>query len=108
MTLFGQRRVTTVKQDDPRPTAKPFEIPKRIVYDAWKRVAANKGAPGVDNESIQAYQENLGGNLYKLWNRMSSGSYHPQLLKQVLISVDRYALHLSTALKATAILSHEK
>lgn len=85
MTLFGQRRVTTVKQDDPRPTAKPFEIPKSLVYEAWKRVAANKGAPGVDNESIQAYQENLGGNLYKLWNRMSSGSYHPQPVKQVLI-----------------------
>ena len=85
MTLFGQRRETTVKQDDLRPMAKPFEIPKRLVYDAWKRVAANKGAPGVDNESIQAYKKNLGGNLYKLWNRMSSGSYHPQPVKQVLI-----------------------
>lgn len=74
-----------MKQNDLQPTAKPFEIPKRLVYDAWKRVAANKGAPGVDNESIQAYQENLGGNLYKLWNRMSSGSYHPQPVKQVLI-----------------------
>jgi len=72
-------------QDDPRLSAKPFEIPKRLVYNAWKRVAANKGAPGVDNESIQAYQKNLGGNLYKLWNRMSSGSYHPKPVKQVLI-----------------------
>ena len=85
MTLFGQRRVTTVKQDDPRPAVKPFEIPKRLVYEAWKRVAANKGAPGVDNQSIRAYQENLGSNLYKLWNRMSSGSYQPQPVKQVLI-----------------------
>ncbi|WP_373499202.1 group II intron reverse transcriptase/maturase [Desulfococcus sp.] len=74
-----------MKQDDPRPQAKPFEIPKRLIWNAWKDVAANKGAPGVDNESIQAYQENLGGNLYKLWNRMSSGSYHPAPVKQVLI-----------------------
>jgi group II intron reverse transcriptase/maturase len=74
-----------VKQDDPRPAVKPFEIPKRLVYEAWKRVAANKGAPGVDNQSIRAYQENLGSNLYKLWNRMSSGSYQPQPVKQVLI-----------------------
>ncbi|MDA3863188.1 MAG: group II intron reverse transcriptase/maturase [Deltaproteobacteria bacterium] len=85
MTLFGQGKETTVKQDDPRPKIKPFEIPKRIVYEAWKRVAAKQGAPGVDNESILAFQENLGGNLYKLWNRMSSGSYHPQPVKQVLI-----------------------
>ncbi len=85
MTLFDQGRVTTVKQDDHRTTAKPFEIPKRLVYNAWKRVAANKGAPGVDRESIQAYKKNLGGNLYKLWNRMSSGSYHPKPVKQVLI-----------------------
>lgn len=74
-----------MRQDDPRPEAKPFEIPKRLVYDAWKRVAANKGAPGVDKESITSYECNLGRNLYKLWNRMSSGSYHPQPVRQVLI-----------------------
>ncbi len=74
-----------MKQDDPRPRAKPFEIPKRLVWEAWKRVAANKGAPGVDKESIEAYQGHLGGNLYKLWNRMSSGSYQPQPVRQVLI-----------------------
>lgn len=73
------------KQDDLLPPAKPFEIPKLLVYEAWKRVAANNGAPGVDNESIALYQENLRGNLYKLWNRMSSGSYCPQPVKQVLI-----------------------
>ncbi len=48
-----------MRQDDPRPEAKPFEIPKRLVYDAWKRVAANKGAPGVDKESITSYECNL-------------------------------------------------
>jgi group II intron reverse transcriptase/maturase len=77
--------VTTVQQDDPRPAAKPFEIPQRLIWDAWKRVAANKGAPGVDKESIEAYQNQLGQNLYTLWNRMSSGSYHPQPVRQVLI-----------------------
>jgi RNA-directed DNA polymerase len=83
--LIRPKEGTTVKQDDPRPEAKPFEIPKRLIYDAWKRVAANQGAPGVDKESIQVYQRNLGGNLYKLWNRMSSGCYYPLPVKQVLI-----------------------
>ncbi len=64
MTLFGLPRVTTVKQDDPRTEAKPFDIPRRLIWDAWKRVAANKGAPGVDKESITAFQNQLGGNLY--------------------------------------------
>ncbi|APG25420.1 MULTISPECIES: group II intron reverse transcriptase/maturase [Syntrophotalea] len=67
------------------PKAKPFEIPKRVVWEAWKRVAANKGAPGVDEKSIEAYRSCLGDNLYTLWNRMSSGSYYPQPVRQVLI-----------------------
>ena len=74
-----------MKQDESTRTAKPFEIPKRAVWEAWKRVAANKGAPGVDKESISAFRKNLVPNLYKLWNRMSSGSYHPQPVRQVLI-----------------------
>lgn len=74
-----------MKQDDLHVTAKPFEIPKRTLWEAWKRVAANKGAPGVDKESISAFQEKLGPKLYKLWNRMSSGSYHPAPVRQVLI-----------------------
>jgi RNA-directed DNA polymerase len=77
--------MTTVKQNDLRPEAKPFEIPKRLIWAAWKRVATNKGAPGVDMESIKAYQSRLGRNLYTLWNRMSSGSYLPQPVRQVLI-----------------------
>ena len=85
MTLFDLRRVTTVTQDDPRLAAKPFEISKRLIWEAWKRVAANKGAPGVNKESIDAYQNRLGQNLYTLWNRMSSGSYLPQPVRQVLI-----------------------
>lgn len=88
MTLFGLLRVTTVQQDDPLQQAKPFDIPKRLIYEAWKRVAANKGAPGVDKESIQAYGNQLGQNLYSLWNRMSSGSYFPKPVRQVLIPKD--------------------
>ena len=64
---------------------KPFEISKRLIWESWKHVAANKGAPGVDKESIQDFHSRLGGNLYTLWNRMSSGSYHPKPVRQVLI-----------------------
>jgi len=85
MTLSGSTRETTVKQDDLQLRAKSFEIPKRLVWESWKRVAANKGAPGVDKENIQAFQSKLGRNLYTLWNRMSSGSYFPQPVRQVLI-----------------------
>ena len=57
--------------------AKPFCISKMEVWEAYKRVKANKGAAGVDGESIADFERNLKGNLYKLWNRMSSGSYFP-------------------------------
>jgi len=57
--------------------AKSFEIPKRLVWDAFKRVRANKGAAGVDEESIGRFGEKLEDNLYKIWNRLSSGSYFP-------------------------------
>jgi RNA-directed DNA polymerase len=57
--------------------AKPFEIPKREVWEAYKRVRANQGAAGVDGQSIAEFEVNLADNLYKLWNRMSSGSYFP-------------------------------
>ena len=55
--------------------AKPFNIPKRVVWKAFKRVKANQGAAGVDGQSIAEFEANLSGNLYKLWNRLSSGSY---------------------------------
>ena len=57
--------------------AKPFRITKRQVWEAYKRVKANQGAAGVDEQTIEAFEENLSGNLYKLWNRMASGSYFP-------------------------------
>lgn len=62
-----------------------FEIPKMLVWRAWKRVKANKGAPGIDAQSISAYERQLTSNLYKLWNRMSSGSYFPDPVRRVWI-----------------------
>ena len=56
---------------------KPFEIDREVVKEAYLRVRANKGAAGVDGESIEEFEKDLEGNLYKLWNRMSSGSYLP-------------------------------
>jgi RNA-directed DNA polymerase len=70
---------------EPKPDGKPFAISKRLVWEAWRRVKANHGAEGVDEESIQAFEENLKGNLYKLWNRMSSGSYMPPPVRAVEI-----------------------
>lgn len=57
--------------------AKPFSISKMEVWEAYQRVKANKGAAGVDGESIEDFERNLKNNLYKIWNRMSSGSYFP-------------------------------
>ena len=65
---------------------KPFAIDKRVVFEAYKRVRAKKGSAGVDGESLEAFETNLGNNLYKLWNRLSSGSYHPQPVKRVEIA----------------------
>ena len=65
--------------------AKPFDIPKREVWEAFKRVKANQGAAGVDGQSIAEFEANLSGNLYKLWNRLSSGSYCPPPVRRVAI-----------------------
>jgi retron-type reverse transcriptase len=56
-------------------SGKPFEISKREVWEAYEQVKANKGAPGVDNVDLGEFEKDLKGNLYKIWNRMSSGSY---------------------------------
>ena len=65
---------------------KPFEISKRAVWEAWEKVRANKGAPGVDGESIADFEKDLKGNLYKIWNRMSSGTYFPPPVRAVEIA----------------------
>ena len=65
--------------------AKPFDIPKRIVWEAYKRVKANRGAAGVDDQSIEAFDQDVKNNLFKLWNRLSSGSYFPPPVRTVKI-----------------------
>jgi len=63
--------------------AKPFDIPKREVWEAFKKVKANHGAAGVDGQSITDFEADLSHNLYKLWNRLSSGSYFPPPVRRV-------------------------
>ena len=65
--------------------AKPFDIPKREVWEAFKHVKANQGAAGVDGQSIAAFETDLSSNLYKLWNWLSSGSYFPPPVRRVEI-----------------------
>jgi RNA-directed DNA polymerase len=67
---------------------KPFNISKKVVWEAYQRVRANKGAAGVDAESIADFERDLKGNLYKIWNRMSSGSYFPPPVREVVIPKD--------------------
>ena len=70
------------------PEAKPHDIPKQLVWEAYQRVKANRGAAGVDGESIAAFEKDLKGSLYKIWNRMSSGSYFPAPVRLVEIPKD--------------------
>jgi group II intron reverse transcriptase/maturase len=65
--------------------AKPFCITKRQVWEAYKRVKANKGAAGVDGQTLEAFEQDLEGNLYQLWNRLASGSYFPPPVLRVEI-----------------------
>lgn len=66
--------------------AKPFNIPKRLVWKAYKLVKAKGGAAGVDEQSLMEFEKYLGDNLYRIWNRMSSGSYFPPPVKAVAIA----------------------
>ena len=68
--------------------AKPFCIAKRDVWEAYKRVRANRGAAGIDGQSIADFEQDLGNNLYRIWNRMSSGSYFPPAVRRVGIPKD--------------------
>ena len=63
-------------------SAKPYCIAKRTVWEAYQQVKANRGAAGIDDETIAEFEQNLSRNLYKLWNRMSSGSYFPPPVKK--------------------------
>jgi len=68
-----------------RATNKPFPIDKRLVYEAYKAVKSNRGAAGVDEQTIEQFEADLSGNLYRIWNRMSSGSYFPPPVRAVSI-----------------------
>ena len=75
----------------PKQQVKSFDIPKRLVAEAWEKVLANGGAPGVDAASTDEFAANEANNLYKLWNRMSSGSYFPRPVRAVEIPKDHGA-----------------
>ena len=82
----GQAAATMSSTGDrrrPAGAAKPFDIPKQLFCEAFAAVKANAGAAGVDKQSIEDFERNLQDNLYKLWNRMSSGSYFPPPVKCV-------------------------
>jgi len=68
-----------------RTTGKPFDIDKKLVYEAYQAVKSNGGAAGVDGQTIEQFEANLKGNLYKIWNRMSSGCYFPPPVRAVSI-----------------------
>jgi RNA-directed DNA polymerase len=78
--MAGRSQVSRPEQQD-----KPFDISKWVVWEAYQRVKANKGAAGVDEQSIAEFERDLKGNLFKLWNRLSSGSYFPPPVKAVEI-----------------------
>ena len=72
-------------REEPQRVGKSYEIAKVAVWEAYMRVKANRGAAGVDGQSLAAFEEDLKGNLYKVWNRMSSGSYFPAAVRLVEI-----------------------
>jgi retron-type reverse transcriptase len=73
------------RMNEPMLQGKTHDIPKRLVWDAWLKVKENKGAAGVDGVTIERFEADLRGNLYQLWNRMSSGSYFPGPVRAVEI-----------------------
>ena len=77
------RPLANWSQEEPVDKAKPFDISKRDVWEAFKRVKANRGAAGVDGQTIADFEANLSNSLYKLWNRLSSGSYFPLPVRRV-------------------------
>ncbi len=69
----------------PNPKDKSFAIPKQLVWEAWRQVRANKGAPGVDGQAVDEFEVDLKNNLYRSWNRMSSGTWFPPPVRAVEI-----------------------
>jgi RNA-directed DNA polymerase len=85
VALSGKRHGPTWNEDETVTNPKPYDIPKRRVLEAYRRVKANQGAAGIDGESLKMFEADLSRNLYKLWNRLASGSYFPPPVKQVEI-----------------------
>ena len=79
------RPKANLTEEEPLVEAKPFSISKRDVWEAFKRVKANRGAAGVDGQSIADFEADLSNILFKLWNRLSSGSYFPSPVRRVAI-----------------------
>lgn len=82
LSSFEQR---STEREEPVDKTKSYQISKQVVLEAFQRVKANKGAAGIDDVSLKAFEEELKDNLYKIWNRMSSGSYFPPPVKAVEI-----------------------
>jgi RNA-directed DNA polymerase len=79
------RRLANQPWEEPVSEAKPYNIPKQLVWKAYRQVKANRGAAGVDGQSLAAFEKNLEDNLYKIWNRMASGCYFPPPVRLVEI-----------------------
>ena len=81
----GSSALGRSRMDELKPSGKPFDISKWEVWEAYRQVKANQGAPGVDGVTLEEFEKDLKNNLYKIWNRMSSGSYFPPPVKAVEI-----------------------
>lgn len=83
--IIRQLDGSTTKWEEFMQTAKSFTISKHLVMEAWLRIRSNGGSAGIDRQSISEFEKNVKDNLYRIWNRMSSGSYQPQAVKLVEI-----------------------
>jgi len=81
--LSGFSDAVNQRWEEPITKTKPFSISKQVVWEAYRRVKANQGAAGVDGQSVKDFEVGLKDNLYKIWNRMSSGSYFPPPVRTV-------------------------
>jgi RNA-directed DNA polymerase len=84
--LSGFSDPVNQRWEEPISKTKPFSISKQVVWEAYQRVKANQGAAGVDGQSVKDFEVDLKDNLYKIWNRMSSGSYFPPPVRTVEIA----------------------
>lgn len=84
-------------RDEPVSSTKSFGISKHVVLEAYRRLNANRGAAGIDDESIEMFEADLKSNLYRIWNRMSSGTYFPPAVKQVKIAKKNGGTRIGTS-----------